>query len=90
MRPSHLASEADIPRQALRFYRAAVQEPTRPVMARIVLALRTITGENVKASELWYLGEQTQDAWPRSERSTYSAEPEYRSGYEPRRPRRSR
>jgi hypothetical protein len=87
--PSRLAGEAQIPRQALRLYRARVQEPTRPVMARIVLGLRIITGKNVRASDLWYLGELEQDEWEVKDRSIRAAKPKYFTGHEPKGPKRT-
>lgn len=83
VRPAHLAAEANVGRQALRLYRAAVQEPTRAVMARIVLGLRTITGKRVRACDLWYLGEFEQDSWVERDRTTSPARAKYYPGREP-------
>lgn len=83
VKPTHLAAEAGIARQALSLYRAAVQEPTRAVMARIVVGLRAITGKRVRASELWYLGEVEQDAWKERYRTIRPATPQYYYGREP-------
>jgi hypothetical protein len=59
-----LAPRAGITRHYLRFIRAEVKEAARDVIARIVLAAREMSGEDVTASDLFYLGESRDDTLP--------------------------
>ena len=66
--PNRLAVAAGVTRPALHIYRAELRECRRYTIARLVLALRDITGKDVRASDLFYLGESVDDSRPAHER----------------------
>lgn len=68
--PNRLAAAAKVTRPALHIYRAELRECRRYTMARLVLALRRLTGKDVRASDLFYLGESVDDGRPEHERQT--------------------
>ncbi len=59
IRPAHLARESGYSRQHLLRIRVGRMEPTRKCIAAITTACRRLSGENVRASDLFDLeGEQ--------------------------------
>jgi predicted transcriptional regulator len=55
IRPSHLARESGYSRQHLLRLRTGRMEPTRRCIAAIAAACRRLSGENVRASDLFDL-----------------------------------
>lgn len=74
LRPGEIAALSSISRHTLRFYRAEVTEPARDNIARIVLAVRALSRQDVRASDLFYLGEAHDDALPEHQRSRKRAD----------------
>jgi hypothetical protein len=58
VKPAHLAQRSGYTRQHILRLRQAKQEPTRRCIAGLVLALRSLTGDRVRASDLFDLGER--------------------------------
>lgn len=59
IRPAHLARESGYSRQHLLRIRVGRMDPTRKCIAAITTACRRLSGENVRASDLFDLeGEQ--------------------------------
>jgi hypothetical protein len=57
IKPAHLAQWSGYTRQHILRLRQGTQEPTRRCIAGIVWALRSMTGDPVRAGELFDLGE---------------------------------
>ena len=57
IKPAHLARESGFSRQHLLRVRMGRMEPTRRCIAAIVSACRKLTGEPVRANDLFDLGE---------------------------------
>ncbi len=60
IKPAHLARESGYSRQHLLRIRMGRMEPTRRCIAAIASACRRLSGENVRASELFELDEEDQ------------------------------
>jgi hypothetical protein len=60
IKPAHLAIESGYSRQHLLRIRMGRMEPTRRCIAAIAAACRRLSGENVRASELFDLDEEDQ------------------------------
>ena len=60
IKPAHLARESGYSRQHLLRIRMGRMEPTRRCIAAIASACRRLSGENVRASELFDLDEEDQ------------------------------
>ena len=60
IKPAHLARESGYSRQHLLRIRMGRMEPTRRCIAAIAAACRRLSGENVRASELFELDEEEQ------------------------------
>jgi len=58
IRPAHLARESGYSRQHLLRIRMGRMEPTRKCIAAIAAACRRLSNENVRASDLFDLGEE--------------------------------
>lgn len=56
IKPAHLARESGYSRQHLLRIRMGRMEPTRRCIAAIVVAVRRLTHENVRAEQLFDLG----------------------------------
>lgn len=57
IKPAHLAKESGYSRQHILRLRQGRMEPTRPCIAALTAACRRLTGESVRASQLFDLGE---------------------------------
>jgi hypothetical protein len=60
IKPAHLARESGYSRQHLLRIRMGRMEPTRRCIAAIASACRRLSGEGVRASELFELDEEDQ------------------------------
>lgn len=60
IKPAHLAKESGYSRQHLLRIRMGRMEPTRRCIAAITAACRRLSGENVRASQLFELDEEEQ------------------------------
>ena len=60
IKPAHLARESGYSRQHLLRIRMGRMEPTRRCIAAIAAACRRLSGETVRASELFDLDEEDQ------------------------------
>lgn len=60
IKPAHLARESGYSRQHLLRIRMGRMEPTRRCIAAIAVACRRLSGENVRASELFELDAEDQ------------------------------
>jgi predicted transcriptional regulator len=60
IKPAHLAKESGYSRQHLLRIRMGRMEPTRRCIAAIAAACRRLSGESVRASELFDLDEEDQ------------------------------
>jgi predicted transcriptional regulator len=60
IKPAHLAKESGYSRQHLLRIRMGRMEPTRRCIAAIASACRRLSGEGVRASELFELDEEDQ------------------------------
>jgi predicted transcriptional regulator len=60
IKPAHLARESGYSRQHLLRIRMGRMEPTRRCIAAIAAACRRLSGESVRASELFELDEEEQ------------------------------
>jgi predicted transcriptional regulator len=60
IKPAHLARESGYSRQHLLRIRTGRMEPTRRCIAAIAAACRRLSGESVRASELFELDEEDQ------------------------------
>lgn len=60
IKPAHLARESGYSRQHLLRIRMGRMEPTRRCIAAIAAACRRLSGESVRASELFELDEENQ------------------------------
>jgi predicted transcriptional regulator len=60
IKPAHLARESGYSRQHLLRIRMGRMEPTRRCIAAIASACRRLSGESVRASELFELDEEDQ------------------------------
>jgi predicted transcriptional regulator len=60
IKPAHLARESGYSRQHLLRVRMGRMEPTRRCIAAIASACRRLSGEGVRASELFELDEEDQ------------------------------
>ena len=60
IKPAHLARESGYSRQHLLRIRMGRMEPTRRCIAAIAAACRRLSGEGVRASELFELDEEDQ------------------------------
>ncbi len=60
IKPAHLARESGYSRQHLLRIRMGRMEPTRRCIAAIASACRRLSGENVRASQLFDLDEEDQ------------------------------
>jgi len=60
IKPAHLARESGYSRQHLLRIRLGRMEPTRRCIAAIASACRRLSGEGVRASELFELDEEDQ------------------------------
>ncbi len=60
IKPAHLARESGYSRQHLLRIRMGRMEPTRRCIAAIAAACRRLSGESVRASELFELDEEDQ------------------------------
>ena len=60
IKPAHLARESGYSRQHLLRIRMGRMEPTRRCIAAIAAACRRLSGENVRASQLFELDEEDQ------------------------------
>jgi predicted transcriptional regulator len=60
IKPAHLARESGYSRQHLLRIRMGRMEPTRRCIAAIAAACRRLSGESVRASELFDLDEEEQ------------------------------
>lgn len=60
IKPAHLARESGYSRQHLLRIRMGRMEPTRRCIAAIASACRRLSGENIRASELFELDEEDQ------------------------------
>ena len=58
IKPAHLARQSGYSRQHLLRIRMGRMEPTRPCIAAIVNALRRMSGESIRAGDLFDLGEE--------------------------------
>jgi hypothetical protein len=58
IKPAHLAKESGYSRQHLLRIRMGRMEPTRRCIAAIAAACRRLSGESVRASELFELDEE--------------------------------
>ena len=58
LKPAHLARESGYSRQHLLRIRMGRMEPTRRCIAAIAAACRRLSGENVRASQLFDLDEE--------------------------------
>lgn len=58
IKPAHLARESGYSRQHLLRIRKGRMEPTRRCIAAIVAAVRRLTGETVRADDLFDLGDE--------------------------------
>lgn len=58
IKPAHLARESGYSRQHLLRIRMGRMEPTRRCIAAIAAACRRLSGENVRASQLFDLDEE--------------------------------
>ena len=58
IKPAHLARESGYSRQHVLRLRSGTMEPTRPCIAAIAAACRRLSGEGVRASDLFDLEEE--------------------------------
>jgi DNA-binding Xre family transcriptional regulator len=63
-----LAEAARISRQNIGRLRSGETTPRQDTIARVVLALRSILSKSVKASDVFYLGEEQDDDTPEARR----------------------